>query len=400
MKNRNCSLIPTNQEVQNIKPVASVPREKINCSPPLNQGPIRSGGSEKIIITCYENEVPSFVAAEMDLLYEHINSSLTHFGVIRQAIGASTYVVRDEDRTIVILLFKRNKNIVSVINEMIKIEEDEILRFSNYIFSTYQTVSKISFSFIQKNILRLPFPFQQLVWSEDIVLTLPLSQEAYLASLGKNMRRNIRRYTDRLTCDFPSYHYQVYQGEEICEQHIRNLLDLSKARITEKNTPFIIGQEEADWIVRATKKCGLVGVATINGTTCGGAISYRVGKNYFMHTIAHDSKYNGYSLGTLCYYNTICESILRGGKEFHFLWGKYEYKYRLLGVDRYMASLAIYRSYKSYLYDIDLLIINVIKNYIRHVKLQTLEMEHKDSFTAKLMTRLIKFLRKIKRRKS
>jgi hypothetical protein len=50
-----------------------------------------------------------------------------------------------------------------------------------------------------------------------------------------------------------------------------------------------------------------------------------------MHVIAHEPAFNDYSSGILCYYHTICEGIVRGGKRFHLLSGRYEYKYRLLG---------------------------------------------------------------------
>jgi hypothetical protein len=46
----------------------------------------------------------------------------------------------------------------------------------------------------------------------------------------------------------------------------------------------------------------------------------------------------------LCCYLGICECISRGGNEYHFLWGQYEYKYRLLGAQRDFARLTIYRS--------------------------------------------------------
>jgi hypothetical protein len=386
--------------VQSIKQAVEGASDTRVCAPLNNQVPTRLGRSEEITISCYENEVPSFVEAEMDQLYQHINSSLSHFGVRRRAREASTYIVRRGNQAIAILLFKREKGKVSVINELIKIEEEELLRFANYIFTTCKSVSTISFSFIQKDVRRLPFPCQQFNSSEDIVLTLPATPKEYFASLGKNMRRNIKRYMETLTHDFPSYRYQVYEKEEIGEQEIREIINLNRTRISGKNIVFGITQEETAWIVELVKTCGLVGIATIDGRICGGAIAFRIGENYFMHIIGHDPKYNEYSLGILCYYFTICEGILRGGKEFHFSWGRYEYKYRLLGVQRDMASLDIYRSYKSYLLNTDVVLKNAVKTYMQRTKMQILDMERQTSFTARLLTKAIKFLRRIKRLKS
>lgn len=367
-------------------------------SAPLNN-PVqaRLENSEEIIISCFENEVPHFVEAEMDHLYGHLNSSLSHFGVRRKAKGASAYVARRGHQPIAILLFNREKEKISVINEMIKIDAEEIVRFANYIFSTYKPVSVISFSIIRKDISGLPFPCQQFNASEDIVLTLPATPEAYRASLGKNMRRNLKRYAETLVRDFPSYRYQVYETEQISEQQVRDIISLNKTRINSKNIAFGIGPEETEWIVELVKTCGLVGVATIDGQVCGGAIGFRIGKNYFMHIIAHDPKYNDYSLGILCYYFTICEGILRGGQAFHFSWGRYEYKYRLLGVQRDMANLDVYRSYKSYVLNIPAVTMNACRSSIRKAKMDLLDMERQDSLAARLVTRLIKILRRIKR---
>jgi hypothetical protein len=383
--------------VQGIKQEVEVANNAGNHAPLKNQATACLERSEEVTISCYEDEVPPFVEAEMDRLYGHINSSLSHFIVRRRAQGASTYVARCGSQALAILLFKREKGKVSVINEMIRIEEGEILRFANYIFTAYDSISTISFSFIQKDIRRLPFPAQQFNSSEDIVLTLPATPKAYLASLGKNMRRNIKRYTETLAHDFPSYRYQVYERENIGEQDVRDIINLNKTRISGKNIIFGVGHEETEWIVQLVKVCGLVGIATIEGRICGGAIAFRIGENYFMHIIGHDPKYNDYSLGILCYYLTICEGILRGGKEFHFSWGRYEYKYRLLGVQRDMASLDIYRSYKPYLLNANVVIKNAIKTNIQRTKMHMLDLERQNSFSARLISKGIKFLRKLKR---
>lgn len=365
---------------------------------PLNgQQAGRQGFPENIAIECHENQVPPFVEAELDQLYGHINSSLSHFRFNRQAREASTYIARIDNRPIAILLFKRDKGTVSVINEMIRIEEEEILRFVNYIFTVYGSVSRVSFSLIHKDIFRLPFPSQQFDFSEDIVLTLPATPQAYSASLGKNMRRNIKRYSDMLARDYPSYRYQVYETEEISEQHVRDIIDLNKIRISGKNIAFGITDEETEWIVRLVKVCGLVGVATVDGRVCGGAIGFRIGANYFMHIIAHDPQYNDYSLGILCYYRTICEGIVRNGKRFHFAWGRYEYKYRLLGVQQDMAHLDIYRTRKDYLLNAGRIAKNAFRTRIRQIKMQLLDTERGTTPLSRMVARAIKILRKLKR---
>ena len=54
----------------------------------------------------------------------------------RKANEASTYVARRGGEAIAILLFKRTKRKVSVINEMIHIAPAELERFAAFIFPT------------------------------------------------------------------------------------------------------------------------------------------------------------------------------------------------------------------------------------------------------------------------
>src|SRR5690606_33235244 len=105
-----------------------------------------------------------------------------------------------------------------------------------------------------------------------------------------------------------------------------------------------IDDTEAANIIAFAKRCGLVGVVRIEGRICAGAICYRIGNHYHLRVIGHDPQYNAYGLGMWCCYRTICECIVRGGTQFHFMWGQEEYKYRLLGVQCELAHVVVYRS--------------------------------------------------------
>ncbi|MES2932321.1 MAG: hypothetical protein V4805_02375, partial [Pseudomonadota bacterium] len=56
-----------------------------------------------------------------------------------------------------------------------------------------------------------------------------------------------------------------------------------------------------------------------------------------------------YRLGMLYRYLTISECIKQNGSECHFLWGRQEYKFSFLGVQRDLHELVIYRSRLRYL---------------------------------------------------
>lgn len=350
-----------------------------------------------ITITCYEDSIPLFVEKELDQLYQNLNSSLAHFAVKRKSRGASTYIARKNGQAIAILLFKREKKRIDVINEMIEISEEELQRFSNYIFEKYASVSVISFSLIGKEIGQLPFPYQQHDGSEDIVLTLKGTPETYLESLSPKTRRNIRRYLRAIERDNPTFRCETAIGENINEQHLHDLIHLKKVNIGAKNLKFGLVEEELEWIVRQAKLTGLVTVTLINEKVCGGSINLRVHDNYFGQIIAYDPAYQHYGLGFLSTYLTICAQIVNGGKESHLCWGRYQYKYKLAGVLRDRASLDIYRSRAAYCGHAASILTKAIKTKLKESKRRLLDMEHEEGAIARGGATLVRLLRKIKR---
>lgn len=303
-----------------------------------------SANFEGIQIDCYENEVPHFVGAEIDRLYGHLFCSLSYFEMARRVAGASTYVARKSGKPFSVLLYTRTVHEVIVLNEYASLAEEEIHRFVSFMFDTFASIWIISFQKIQADVRGLDRFWHAVVSTEDMVISLPATVKEYETAVGKNMRRNIKRYTNALEKDFPTWRYRVCLGNEVSEQEIRDIIALSCIRMKSKNIMPRFTEEETQWIVDFARRCGLVGVMTIDGKVCAGAIGFRIGDNYAMHVIAHDPRYNGYSLGILCYYRTICEGIERGGKRFHLLQGQYEYKYRLLARRQDIVDLDVYRS--------------------------------------------------------
>ena len=353
--------------------------------------------SNTIKIKCYENEVPPFAAEEIDRLYGHILCSCSNFQIANQLREVSTYVAWKNDMVTTVLLFKRDAHKVAVINEFAKLSNEEISRFAHYIFTKFKSVRLVSFSRLRTDLFAFSYPSHVVNCTEDIVVDLPATVAEYQASVGKNMRRNIKRYTTTLEKDFPSYRYQVHVGSEIKEQQIRDIIKLNWARMAGKNIVSRINEEETKWIVDLSKKCGIVGVATVDGQVCGGAIGFRIGPDYFMHVIAHDPKYNSYSLGIICYYFTICEGIARGGKRFHLLPGRYEYKYRLLGKIQEIAQVDIYRNHASAMTYGSRIVRNAFNSYARRTRLWLLDAERRDDFASRYAAKLVRVLRSLKR---
>jgi len=371
----------------------------LNCLPLRERPPLRistyppelSMTVNDVAISCYENEVPLFVEAELERLYGNIFSSLSQFRIYGwNSRGTSTYVVRRDSIPIVILLYRRDGSTVQVMNEVITLEHAEIGRFSSFVFERYSEVSVVAFKAIETERKRMPFPFQRYNHLEDMELDLPASVDAYFPTLGKSTRRNIRRHLDRIGRAFPSFRFEVLEREAMPPGRVREIIELNRTRMAGKNIESIIDEQETQRIIDLVKVCGLVGVVTIDGRLCAGAISFTSGQNYFLNVLAHDPRYDDYWLGFLCCYLTICESIARGGKEFHFLWGRYDYKYLLGARRRDLDNIVLYRSRLQLLRNADIARKIAVDGYKRAFKVW---IKYGDSFLSQQARRLLERLR-------
>ncbi|HEY0843922.1 MAG TPA: GNAT family N-acetyltransferase [Noviherbaspirillum sp.] len=305
--------------------------------------------TDGISLACHEGAVPAAIEAALPALYGNIHSTLAHlriYGGLDQV--THTYVARRHGNIIAVFLFRLDGDVIRVINEGMQVGDHEIDRFAGYVFAKWRWVKVIIFHAIESTIRMPAYLCQRYVCTANIVLPLPSTADAYVASLGKNMRRNLRRYMDKLKRAHPSFRFDVFEREGADERHVRELLNLNRARITGKNKAFAIDDEE-EKIIALVKETGLVGVATIDGQVMGGAVGYLVGDCYHFKIIAHDPKYNDYSAGILSCYLMICECIRRGCREYNFMWNEYEYKFALGAFSRGLEHVVIYRSRLQFL---------------------------------------------------
>lgn len=298
-----------------------------------------------ISVKIYENEVPDFIEEALERLYGNYYSSLNHFVVAGKIARASSYVERENGTVVSLILFRRDLHTLTVLNEVISLTENQIERFTQNMFRQYPEVKVIIFYAIGSTITRLAYPYQQLNYLEDIVVNLPASEDQFFSNLSKGTRRNLRRYQKKLENNFPAASYDIWVDEEIREQDIHEIANLNRSRMSEKNKLSLISEDVERNLFEQARKSGLVCTITIDGRVCAGAICFRTGNNYFLTVIAHDSRFDAYSLGCLCCTHLICRCIANAGREFHFLWGRYEYKFTLSGVQLDLNHVLIYRSF-------------------------------------------------------
>ena len=354
---------------------------------------------EEITVEIRDDAVPSFVETELQRLYSHIFSSLLQFKVYGQMEGkVSTYIVRRKGEIVTLYLFRRQHGVVTVLNESIPVPDEDADRFARHVFERYAGVRQVCFHAVlaQPSPRRLVFAQQQYNCAEDIVIALPANCNDYLASLGKNTRRNIRRYMERLLKNFPSFRCDFMEGAAIGDEALREIIAFNRARMAGKNKTSTLDDVEAERILCIARECGLISVARIDGRIRAGGIAYRVGDNFFLYVIAHDPAYNDYWLGILTCYLTICECIARGGKKFHFLWGRYDYKFALGSALHELEHRDIYRSRAAMLLNGVAVARIAAGKRVNALKLALLDgARRQDSMAFKIVSRLRKAKRSI-----
>ena len=301
--------------------------------------------SDGIHLSLHHHDIPPFVEKELERLYGNIYSSLKEWRATG-GVGSdvSTYVERQGTGVTALYLLRLCGREIRVLNEGIPVSDAQAGRFATAAFERFPQAWAITFHAVRNSVRNIRYPHRSYNCLEDIVASLPSDGDAYLASLGSATRSYIKRYLNKARRELPSFQHEVTLGADIAENELREVITLNKLRMEGKGKVQGIDDRELHRIQALASECGMLSVLRIDGRICAGTINFRAGNNYFLEVIAHDPRYNDYRLGTLCCYLTICECIARGGREYHFLWGPQDYKFRLAGVQQDLDHLVIYRS--------------------------------------------------------
>jgi hypothetical protein len=331
-------------------------------------------------ISCYVGEIPPFVEAELARSYETLHASLPFFKVFKSIEQANCYVARRDGHPSTVLLFTCHNRRVEVLNEMIELEQAELDRFVRYVFEKFERADVIIFKAVKAVSDKLGLPVQRHHSKDTYVISLPATPEDYTNSLGSKTRADIRHQTRKVLKDFPSFTSKFLVNEEIDEQYVRKIIELSERKINATGVKLF---RDVDRIIALAKMCGFVNVLLIDGQVCAGSINYRIGSSCFGDITSYDLAYEKYSMGRLCIHHAISESIIRGGTKFYLGGGVFEFKQRMLGTLLSMDELRIYRSYWKMLVNADRAAEAVMRASVGSLK--RILHQHKQKMWAKLV---------------
>lgn len=282
------------------------------------------------------------VGQALTRLYGNLYASLPHFALDHDLDDCHAYAVHQDSRLRVLLVFVLRGGRVQVLNEVIALDGPELEAFADYVFRHFPTAQAVCLRAVRVARWAARHPCQHYDYLEDTVITLPPSEADYHASLGKNARRNLRRYHSALLQDHPDAVFELAAPDDA--EAVHAIVALNHARMAGKHKRSALDAEEARRIALLAREGAVIGVVRIGGRICAGGVATTNGGNCFLLVLAHDPAYDDYSLGFWCCYRTIAACIERGAREFHFLWGRYYYKRALLGEERALDRVLLYRS--------------------------------------------------------
>ena len=296
----------------------------------------------------YEKALPDFIWPAAEKLYHSIFCSEAHLrlhgGIERNTCA---WVSRKNGKIIALLLYTRINGVVKVINEVIKITDDDLSVFSIAIFKRYKNISALIFHAVQLErqiVKKISYPSQCIKFSEDFILQLPDSEKKWLENLSKQTREKIRYHTRRSQRKQADLIFKHAMGSQICNADVSAIIEMNRARMKIKGRKFGIDSVEENNLKALMRERGLVTMMYAEGKLCAGLLSTVCDKDVFMHVIAHNPAYDDLRLGFLCCCQTIQLCIANGMQRFHFLWGEYDYKTRLGGQRQELVDLVIYKS--------------------------------------------------------
>jgi hypothetical protein len=348
----------------------------------------------EVSVTWHENEVPALAEAELARLYGSLFSSIPFFRVYGELENSGTYIACRNDSVSSVFLFKLQDGKIQVQNETATIDGEEIRLFAAHAFGRFKAVNEIRFRAVAvRNPERIHYPHCRFRYTDDIVLALPATEDEYVARLGKSTRKNIKHHLSRAKRSLPGFSHEVYSTEDASEEDIRTIVGFNRLRMAGKNKVSSLDDAETARMIDLVRECGLVSVIKVDGQVRAGSICYQVGKNFISSVNAHDPGYDDFRLGTLCCYLTVLESIRRQGKEFHFLWGRYEYKFSLLGVLQRLDEVSVFRSRMRLLANGGTVMRNAFRSGSEQLKLRLVEESRKNNPVVRNTVKLLRKLR-------
>ena len=220
----------------------------------------------------------------------------------------------------------------------------EVVRARDAVFRAFPAVRRVLVE-TQASPRELPGPKVVRGWTDDMVVHLPATLDAYLASLGRSTRANLQAYERRLRRDHPDTRTAVFAAGERSRELFDVHLAWKRERFRRKglSTYWDEHPDKAAQFVELLRRRGQAHLTTVAGRPAAVVFTFPAGAGVNLYAYAFDPAYEYYRLGLLAQYWVIAAAIAAGARRVNLLWGTVEYKRRLGAVPVRNTEVALYR---------------------------------------------------------
>jgi CelD/BcsL family acetyltransferase involved in cellulose biosynthesis len=178
------------------------------------------------------------------------------------------------------------------------------------------------------------------------VTSLPESPAAWQRALPSGLRRNLRRYRDRLQDDVDARFETIEHDEGPVPAAINALISLHTKRWRARGLPGVLDDERVRRFHMAAgpalMRSGVLRLHVLRGRSDVIGVQYVLvrGPRAYSYLAGFDPEWDSYSPGTLLMAHAIEHAITGGCTEFDFLRGREPYKYQWGAADRCSLSFS------------------------------------------------------------
>jgi hypothetical protein len=325
----------SNQQNQNNSAQHSIPSHHVKPS---------FVSAELPIAYIYENNIPTYVNATMERLYANVYCSVKRIAVYDSLEGASTYVSKEYGIAKTIILFRKVRTRILVINQQVRHSDKEIEQFVKTIFDYYSDVQCVKFYALRGRIDSLPYAHDRVGELEENIILLPKTKESYLETLRPVFAKAVQAAEKRIKTVYPDFRIRFVARKEITINEINHVRQLAVRRMDAKGKTDYTENIRAEALLATAKLYGHMALATIDGETCAAALWLSLGQNHFHQIAAHAPEFDKYQLGNQIWLAAISRCIELGGGECWLMGGSNEHKAKFGAVTEKFYSINIYRS--------------------------------------------------------
>ena len=313
----------------------------------LDESPPSESSAERI----YPDGIPAFAEQSLDRLYGSLYASMPQLQCDKRA-HVHTYAAWRHGQVSALLLYCLDGPRIRVINEGMHVPADELNRFAHTIFARHAGTSVISLHALSVSEVPLHYPSVCMAVTEDIVIDLPNTEQAYLAQLGKSTRKSLRQNLSRAESDLPDFQHSVMAGDAISDSVVDQIIGFNHERMARKQRSSAIDAQARAHLMELLRARGWAGVIRTDTRICAGTLACRLGDDVYSLVNAHDPLYDDYGMGNLSRHLLINASIQAGARRFHLLGGQFSSKRHTLAQRHTLCEVRLYRSRQSILRDL------------------------------------------------